>query len=76
MTYVALAALALNALTVLGFLHLIARSARAHARREDLMLNQMLNLAGRPWQPPPSFEAPDFGPEPDEAFEDVDQVLP
>lgn len=32
---------------------------RQHARERDLMLNQMLNLAGRPWQPPPSEVVPE-----------------
>ncbi len=29
---------------------------RAHARREDLLLNQLLHVAGRPWQPAPATE--------------------
>lgn len=28
--------------------------SRAHARREDLLLNQALHAAGRPWQPAPA----------------------
>lgn len=29
---------------------------RAHARREDLLLNQLLNAVGKPWQPAPADE--------------------
>ena len=60
MIYIALAEAVVLALVVLAFLHFVAQSARAHARREDLLLNQMLNLAGKPWQPPPAaIEEPD-----------------
>jgi hypothetical protein len=28
----------------------------AHARREDLLVNQILHLSGRTWTPPPADE--------------------
>lgn len=34
------------------------RHARAAGRREELLVNQILNLAGRPWLPPPA-DTPD-----------------
>lgn len=38
---------------------------RAHARREDLILNQLLNSVGKPWQPAPADErTPEPEPEP------------
>ncbi len=48
-------------------LHLVLLRAtgsmiRQHARERDLLMNQLLNLAGKPWQPPPS-EPPFVAPE-------------
>jgi hypothetical protein len=59
MVYVALAEAAALALIVITLASLIRSQQRAHARREDLLLNQMLNLAGKPWQPSPAMERPD-----------------
>jgi hypothetical protein len=57
MIYVALASLAISALLLVvhfALIQVMRGQGREHARREGLLLNQMLNLAGRPWQPPPS----------------------
>lgn len=35
---------------------LLAREQRAHSRREDLLINQILHLSGRTWTPPPADE--------------------
>lgn len=79
MIWVALGSTAVLAVTVVAFCGLLRSLSRQQARERDLLLNQLLNLAGRPWQPPPSLS-----PEPaltpwDEAearFQDPDQVLP
>lgn len=44
----------------------LERARREHARREDLLVNQLLHAAGRTWTPPP---ADDWQPEPDEPAE-------
>jgi hypothetical protein len=54
MLYVALAEAALLLAVIVMFAGLIRSLTRAHARREDLLLNQMCNLAGKPWQQPPA----------------------
>lgn len=54
MLYLALAELGLIALTILASASLHRSQSRAHARREDLLLNQLLHTAGRPWQPAPA----------------------
>jgi hypothetical protein len=56
MLYIALAEAALLLVVIATFASLIRSLTRAHARREDLLLNQMCNLAGKPWQPAPSTE--------------------
>lgn len=33
---------------------LLTNERREHSRERDLMLNKLLNLAGKPWQTPPS----------------------
>ena len=59
MLYLALAELGLVALTIFGSWSAMRSQNRAHVRREDLLLNQMLHTAGKPWQPAP---ADDFSP--------------
>ena len=54
MVYVALAEAAALVVCVVVFAGLIRSMQRSHARREDLLLNQMLNMAGKPWQPAPA----------------------
>jgi transcriptional regulator of met regulon len=39
---------------VLTFARLLQQQQRAHARREDLLVNQLLHAAGRDWQPAPA----------------------
>lgn len=36
---------------------LLISQQRAHARREDLLINQLLHATGRAWQPAPAVEA-------------------
>lgn len=56
MTVVCIAlVLALVAVT-LAFVSFLTRQQRAHARREDLLVNQILHLSGRTWTPPPADE--------------------
>lgn len=59
MVYVALAEAGLLFAVVVVFAGLVRSLTRSHARREDLLLNQMLNLAGKPWQPAPASESPE-----------------
>lgn len=59
MLYVALAEAALLLTVVAVFAGLVRSLTRTHARREDLLLNQMCNLAGKPWQPSPAAESLD-----------------
>lgn len=54
MLYVALAELAVLAITVLAFAGLLRSKERECSRREALMVDKMLNLAGKPWTPAPA----------------------
>lgn len=54
MVYVALAEAAVIAVIVAAGTGLLRWLIRAHARERDLLLNQLLNLAGKPWQPAPA----------------------
>ncbi len=57
---IVLAALTLAgwAITVALFLRSADRARREHARREDLLVNQLCSLAGRPWLPSPASDEP------------------
>lgn len=54
MIYITLAAISAAALVSLAALHTVGQLIRAHARERNLMLNQLMHLAGRTWQAPPS----------------------
>jgi hypothetical protein len=54
--YVVLAAFAAVVVEALACARIIASQARSHARREDLLVNQLCSLAGKPWEPPPARE--------------------
>lgn len=54
MLYVCLALVAALALTVALCANLLRSQQRAAARERDLLLNQLLHLAGRSWQPAPA----------------------
>ncbi len=56
MTVVAIAALVALVLVVWLMVGLLRSEQRAHARREDLLVNQLLAAAGHPWQPSPADE--------------------
>lgn len=56
MLYVALAEAAALAVVVIAFAGLLRSQMRAHARREDQLVNQLCHLAGRPWAPAPAYE--------------------
>lgn len=53
---VAVAAIAAYTLVVIALLSAMRQQARAHARREDLLLNQLLHATGNAWSPPPVDE--------------------
>lgn len=67
MLYVTLSLLIVFALVSACYASTIRSQSRAHARREDLLLNQLLNLAGKPWLPPPA----DVEPQPQKTWEEL-----
>lgn len=40
------------------FSRLLVSQQRAHARREDLLLNQLMHATGKTWTPPPATARP------------------
>jgi hypothetical protein len=68
--WVALAEAAALAAVVLTGAGLLRSQQRSYARERDLILNQLLHLAGRTWQPPPA--EPPF----ENAADDVDAAYP
>ena len=70
MFYVALLEGVALIVTVLAFTSLLRWHIRQAARDRDLLVNQLCNLAGRPWQDPPSFR------EPEEEPEDITWAIP
>lgn len=71
MTYVCLALIAALVVTVVALAGLIRSQQRAATRERDLLLNQLMHLAGRSWQPAP---ADTWTPQP--APDDEDGVWP
>ena len=65
MLYVALAEALALAVVAIVFGNLLRVTQRQASRERDLLVNQLCNLAGRPWAEPPSFRAPEVVPEPD-----------
>lgn len=56
MTVVALTLIVALVVLAAVFAGVVARMQRAHARREDLLVNQICHLAGRDWHPAPADE--------------------
>lgn len=54
MVYVCLAEAAVLVVAVIAFAGLLRSMSRAHARREDLLVNQLLHAVDKAWQPAPS----------------------
>lgn len=54
MLYVALAQAAAIAVVAVTFAALLRSRDRAHARKEDLLLNQLLHAIDKPWQEAPA----------------------
>lgn len=54
MIYVALAEAFAIAVVALSFAGILRWQIRQAARREDLLVNQLCNLAGKPWQEAPA----------------------
>lgn len=69
MTYITVAAICALALVAVAALHVVGQLIRSHARERNLMLNQLLHLAGRTWQAPPS-EVPVEAFDPDELLDE------
>lgn len=57
---VAVAAVLAETLTVFAFLRVQRSTSREAARERDRLVNQLCNLAGRPWEPAPAddYEVP------------------
>lgn len=53
---VCFALVALVASVTVTFAGLFRSQSRAAARREDLLVNQLMHLADRTWTPPPAWE--------------------
>lgn len=51
---VSLAAIAVLLAVIVALVGLLRSQQRAHARREDLLVNQLLHAVGRDWQPAPA----------------------
>lgn len=66
MMYVAIAACAAAAVTAVVLGNLLRIVVRQAARERDLLVNQVCNLAGRPWREPPAAAAEPSVSEPDE----------
>lgn len=54
MTAVALALITVLLVVCVLFVGALERQRRAHARREDLLVNQLMHLAGKTWSPAPA----------------------
>ena len=64
MIYVAVAEAAALIGVAFAFAGVLRGLTREHARERNLILNQLLHLAGRTWEPPPAQTAP-----PDDEFD-------
>jgi hypothetical protein len=53
-TLVALALVAALIVVCVSFVGALERQRRAHARREELLVNQVMHLSGKSWTPPPA----------------------
>lgn len=63
MLYLVFALVAANAATVFVFANLLRVERRQSARERDLLVNQLCNVVGRPWQPAPAAEQAETEPE-------------
>lgn len=63
MTLIVLALIATNVVAVAAFGGIIRSVVRSHARERDLLVNQVMHLAGKSWTPPPAelWTAPERG---------------
>ena len=76
MLYVALSLVVALALVTIAFTSILRWQIRQAARREDQLVNQLCALAGRPWQEPPAWRAPEAVTEPELAFVSAPEQLP
>lgn len=58
MVYLSLAELGVILLTIYGSWSAMRSQQRAHARREDLLVNELLHSVGKPWQRAPVDRQP------------------
>jgi hypothetical protein len=56
---IASVAVVANAITALAYSRSQRNMQRQHARERELLLNQLCNLAGKPWVEPPSYRMPE-----------------
>lgn len=72
MIYVALLEAVAVVVVALTFAKVAHWQMREHARERTLMLNQLLHLAGRTWEPPPAADAQPT----DEPIDSLEALLP
>ena len=75
MFWIALANAAAVAVVAISFASLSRWQMRQHMRERELLVNQVCNLAGRPWQDPPSYEAPPLEIPPDDVWTAPEQMV-
>lgn len=76
MLYVALIEGVALIATALAFTSVLRWQIRQSARREDMLVNQICALAGRPWQEPPAWRGEPVAEEPELAFMAAPEQLP
>lgn len=76
MLYVALGLVVALAIVSVSFLSIIRWLVRQQVRERDLLVNQLCNLAGRPWQEPPAWHEPATEPELELAYIATPEQLP
>lgn len=70
MIYLAAGALLVAALSSMGTVHVVRSLIRSHSRERDALLNKIMHLAGKTWEPPPAQE-PEPVSDPFEEFTDT-----
>lgn len=76
MLYVALALVGCLAVVSISFASITRWLVRQQARERELLTNQLCNLAGRPWQDPPSWREPTLDTLPELEYVSTPEQLP
>ena len=80
LVYIVVAVLAiLDVVEAYYFANAIKTQSRQHGRRQDLLINQIMHLSNKTWQPPPiadiEIEPPALDRMPDEYYTNSDFLL-